>query len=278
MSLPYFPMFPTDFDADTGHLTFAEDGAYNRLLRLSWKCPSAKMPDDMDWIHRRARAVSIEEKAIIASVIAEFFTRSGGKIFSARLAKEWQKSSLAHSKRVSAGSAGGKAKALKANKSEPSNAVAKPYQPEPEPEPYKKEEDTNVSSVVSLPDRSSECIAHFNAIARRVGWPEVQKFTPPRRATLSQRIADVGGVDAWMDAITRASSSPLLTGQNNRAWRADFDWLSKAANFTKLMEGNYDPRTSNANPAQVSKHRADPALEQIARLAGLVPTPGYGGR
>jgi uncharacterized protein YdaU (DUF1376 family) len=137
MSLPYYPMYPSDFDADTGHLTFAEDGAYNRLLRLSWRCPGAKMPDDMEWIHRRARAVSVEDRALIASVIAEFFTRSGGKIFSPRLAREWQKSSLAHSKRVSAGSAGGKAKALKAKEIEPSNAVAMPYQPEPEPEPEK---------------------------------------------------------------------------------------------------------------------------------------------
>lgn len=155
MSLPYFPMFPTDFDADTGHLSFAEDGAYNRLLRLSWKCPGAKMPDDMDWIHRRARAVSIEEKALVASIIAEFFTRSGGKIFSTRLAKEWQKSSLAHSKRVLAGSAGGKAKALKTKKSEPSNAVAKPYQPEPEPEPYKEDREPIGSLALIAPETPS---------------------------------------------------------------------------------------------------------------------------
>jgi uncharacterized protein YdaU (DUF1376 family) len=31
MSLPYFPMYPTDFEAKTSHLTLAEDGAYNRL-------------------------------------------------------------------------------------------------------------------------------------------------------------------------------------------------------------------------------------------------------
>ncbi|MCP5097247.1 MAG: YdaU family protein, partial [Chloroflexi bacterium] len=36
MSLPYFPMYPTDFEADTSHLTLEEDGAYNRLLRLMW--------------------------------------------------------------------------------------------------------------------------------------------------------------------------------------------------------------------------------------------------
>lgn len=147
-------MFPTDFDADTGHLTFAEDGAYNRLLRLSWKCAGAKMPDDMDWIHRRARAVSVEEKALVASVISEFFTRSGGKIFSARLAKEWQKSSLAHSKRVLSGSAGGKAKALKLKEVLPSNAIAMLYQPEPEPEPDIKEIEP-IGSIKKIPVRKS---------------------------------------------------------------------------------------------------------------------------
>lgn len=133
MSLPYFPMFPTDFDADTGHLSFAEDGAYNRLLRLSWRCPGAKMPDDLDWICRKARAFSDDDRALIAAILSEFFTRSGGKVFSRRLAKEWDEAHAAHNKRVSAGSRGGKAKALKTNKSGPSNAKAMLKQPEPEP-------------------------------------------------------------------------------------------------------------------------------------------------
>ena len=245
MSLPYFPMFPTDFDADTGHLTFAEDGAYNRLLRLSWKCPGAKMPEDMDWIHRRARAVTVEEKALVASVIAEFFTRSGGKIFSRRLTSEWQKSSLAHSKRVLSGSAGGTAKALKRKETISSNAVAMLYQPEPEPEPLR-EIGKPISVLVAI--QHDDCIAHFNAVADQVGWPQVQKTTQPRKAALSQRIRDVGGTDAWCQAINRAALSPLLTGQTGRGWKADFDFLCKPANFTKLMEGNYDPIPDSRTP------------------------------
>ena len=108
MSLAYFPMFPTDFDADTGHLTFAEDGAYNRLLRLAWRCPEAKMPNDLDWICRKVRAVSSEDRALIEAVLAEFFTRKGCKVFSARLHREWVEASAAHSKRVLAGKTGGK--------------------------------------------------------------------------------------------------------------------------------------------------------------------------
>ena len=135
MSLPYFPMFPADFDADTGHLSLAEDGAYNRLLRLQWRAPGCKLPNDMEWIFRKAKAVTEEDQRIIEVVIAEFFTRKGGKIFSARLLKEYIKSDVAHSKRVAAGSKGGSAKARKAKETSPINATALPKQPEPEPEP-----------------------------------------------------------------------------------------------------------------------------------------------
>jgi uncharacterized protein YdaU (DUF1376 family) len=128
MSLAYFPMFPTDFDADTGHLTFAEDGAYNRLLRLSWRCPEAKMPDDLDWICRKARAVTEADRGLIEAVLSEFFTRKGGKVFSARLHREWIEANAAHAKRVLAGKNGGKAKAAKAKENTPSNATEMPEQ------------------------------------------------------------------------------------------------------------------------------------------------------
>ena len=55
MSLPYFPMYPSDFEAKTSHLTLEEDGAYNRLLRLCWMTPGASIPDDDAWIMRRMR-------------------------------------------------------------------------------------------------------------------------------------------------------------------------------------------------------------------------------
>lgn len=137
MSLPYFPMFPADFDADTGHLTLAEDGAYNRLLRLQWRAPGCKLPGDMEWVFRKAKAATDEDRKVVETIIAEFFTRKGGKIYNARLLKEYVKSDVAHSKRVAAGSKGGSAKQLKTNKQASSNAVALHKQPEPEPEPYK---------------------------------------------------------------------------------------------------------------------------------------------
>jgi len=140
MSLPYFPMYPADFEAKTSHLSIAEDGAYNRLLRICWMTPGCSIPVDEDWIMRRVRAHSDEEKEAVRSVLNEFFKAKGGRFSNARLTKEFNAAHEAHEKRKNAGSKGGRTKALKTNKATSSNAVAKPKQPEPEPEPYKKKE------------------------------------------------------------------------------------------------------------------------------------------
>jgi uncharacterized protein YdaU (DUF1376 family) len=143
VSIPYFPLFPDDFEADTAHLTLAEDGAYNRLLRLCWRTPGCTLPADDAWIMRRMRAGSDADKAVVRCVLAEFFRTEKGRIFSQRLLDEWHKAHAAHAKRVNAGSQGGKAKALKTKETASSNARAMPKQPEPEP--YR--EDTDVSSL-----------------------------------------------------------------------------------------------------------------------------------
>lgn len=139
MSIPYFPLYPTDFDGKTAHLSLAEDGAYNRLLRLQWTAPGGKLPADLPWIMRKMRAVTEADQAVVVTVIGEFFTRKGGKIFSDRLLKEWVKANDSHERRILAGSRGGNAKALKNKDYEPSNAQAMLKQPEPEPDIEKRE-------------------------------------------------------------------------------------------------------------------------------------------
>lgn len=124
---------------------------------------------------------------------------------------------------------------------------------------------SHVTSDPNKDDRADlweDCIAHFNALAQGAGWPRVQRRTNPRLASLAARVHDAGGVDNWRDAIHRAAASPFLTGQNRTGWRADFDWLCTARNFTKLMEGNYDAREQTR--ASVN----DPTLRAIVAAAG----------
>lgn len=145
MSLPYFPLFVTDFEADTSHLTMTEDGAYNRLLRLCWMTPGCSIPNDEAWIFRRMRARDDAEKEAIRTVLSEFFRVENGRLFSPRLRREALLSEERHSRRVEAGRLGGrKSKSLETQETKPSNAKAKPKQPEPEP--YKEKETTDVVS------------------------------------------------------------------------------------------------------------------------------------
>ena len=124
MSLPYFPMYPDDFEADTAHLSLLEDGAYNRLLRLCWRSPGCSVPNDEAWIMRRMRVTDPAEMDAVRAVLAEYFTVEKGRYTNKRLSREWREAHDAHEKRKMAGSKGGKAKALKLNNSEPSNAQA----------------------------------------------------------------------------------------------------------------------------------------------------------
>ena len=138
MSLPYFPMYPTDFEADTAHLTLEEDGAYNRLLRLMWMTPGCSLPDDNAWIARRMRVDAVTMARVILPIIAEFLERKGGRILSARLMREWKKVDETSRLRSEAGKKGGRPKATE-NKQEQQKPgfdfdKARPKQPEPEPD------------------------------------------------------------------------------------------------------------------------------------------------
>ena len=106
MSLPYFTLFPTDFEAKTSHLTLAEDGAYNRLLRLMWMTPGCSLPDDAAWIMRRMRVDADTFERVVRVVLDEFCDRKNGRVSNARLMQIFITSNEAHGKRVSAGSKG----------------------------------------------------------------------------------------------------------------------------------------------------------------------------
>lgn len=268
MSLPYFPMYPTDFEAKTSHLTLAEDGAYNRLLRLMWMTPGCTLPADDKWLMRRLRVDEDTFSTVVKVVLDEFFTVKNGRLSNAKLSRIFAETSVAHQKRVSAGSKGGKAKSLKTLDAASSNAKAMPKQPEPEPElDIRKKEDTNVSLCNTPPaiDEIAQAVSAYNGTAERTGWPKIQTLSPARRKSLRARLSDAGGVTGWEVALSKAEASSFLTGRTDRPFTATFDFIVKPANFTKIMEGNYDDR-ANAT-GRTDQHRGP---------SGFAPTGGRG--
>lgn len=239
MSLPYFPMFPSDFEAKTSHLTLEEDGAYNRLLRIMWMTPGCSLPDDNAWIQRRMRVDSDIFERVVLVVIEEFCERKNGRVSNAKLTEVFEESSAKHKKRVEAGSKGGRAKSLKSRETDPSKAKAKLKQPEPEPEPELYLDTSLEVSVIS------QAIEDYNLFALEVGWPRCQKTNSTRSSKLKKRLKDCGGIDGWNAALTKASESDFLCNRTSANFTASIDFLLQESSFTKLMEGNYDNRTNS---------------------------------
>jgi len=145
MSVPYFPLYVADYEADTAHLTLEEDGAYLRLLRLCWRTPGCSIPNDPKWISRMMRVTWETYERVVAPILSEFFRLKHNRYYSPRLQKEWERIDGTHRARSDAGKKGNATRwqkqspsdnALKTNKMTDRPAIAKVSHPEPEPEPY----------------------------------------------------------------------------------------------------------------------------------------------
>ena len=107
-ALPYMPLFVDSFEAATAHLTFEEDGIYNRLLRLCWRTSGCSIPADPVWIARMIRCDLNTYHAKVSPVLQEFFTVETGRIYQKRLRKEWHYTRELSEKRAAAGKKGGR--------------------------------------------------------------------------------------------------------------------------------------------------------------------------
>ena len=270
MSLPYFRFFPTDYDADTSHLTLLEDGAYSRLLRICWMTPGCSLPDDDEWIFRRLRARSEEEKGAIKSVLSEFFQRANGRIFNDRLMREFEQSADRQKSASANGKKGGeKTASLKTNDFGSSEKVANQNQNQNHKEEEAKASLSSADDVQPI-DEITIAVSAYNATAASAGWPRIQVLSKQRRANLKARLSECGGIDGWVAALTKAKASPHCCGQNDRGWVANFDFLTRQSSFAKLMEGNYDARQS---PQPNRQTAASDALRYQLDVAGRMRRP-----
>lgn len=109
----------------------------------------------------------------------------------------------------------------------------------PSPDPNHKTQPSNPplkgSPPIVLPEHVIEA---WNAMADRCGLAKA-KLTPERRRKLTSQIRS-RSIEDWTEAIDAVERSSFLRGENDRAWRADFDFLLQPKSFTKLTEGSYD--------------------------------------
>ena len=77
-----------------------------------------------------------------------------------------------------------------------------------------------------------------------VSFPKVTALSADRQKHIAARLKQYG-VEKIKVVFQKAEASSFLKGENDRKWKANFDWLINETNFAKVLDGNYDDKRGN---------------------------------
>ena len=123
------------------------------------------------------------------------------------------------------------------------NYNAREVEPEPASPP---------PATPALPCRPEAVKDAWNQVLAPV-LPAVSKLTDKRRKAVTARLkADDGRTEPWWFAyFGRIRQTPFLCGENDRGWRADFDFATRSEDVVvSILEGKYDGGSGQRAPVQ----------------------------
>lgn len=261
---PYMQFYVGDYLADTQHLDCVEHGAYCLLLFTMWRC-GGTLQNDPKKLARICR-LTPSRWANISDDILSFFTVSENEISHKRIQKDLEKFSKVKAKRVCAGRKGGEAKALKTNNPPLANGIASATLRAPVQNQNQSHKELLLPNG-STPNKENPAVTLWNELAAETGLSKVQRLTANRQAKLNARLRDCGGLEGWEMALAKIRGSPFLLGDNERGWKANFDFLLQESSFTKLMEDTYERNTDNRTSKPGRRSAADRRMQAFLSVA-----------
>lgn len=115
-------------------------------------------------------------------------------------------------------------------------------------------EEEDKANKPEISNKPQQLADRYNAICTSL--PKVVRLTDKRCLTV-RRIYSKGYTTEQLDeAFRRAQASSFCTGQNDRHWKADFDWLLNENNLVKVLEGKYD-NPAEAKPDKPPRRRKE---------------------
>lgn len=123
---------------------------------------------------------------------------------------------------------------------------------------YKKEKkEKNIKKDTTIDNVPYEEIKNlYNQLCPSLS--RIMKITDSRKRHIKARWKEVSGnIDAFKRLFEMTEESKFLTGNNEKGWKADFDWLIKNNdNYTKVLEGKYSndrasPDKDKASPEEL---------------------------
>lgn len=120
------------------------------------------------------------------------------------------------------------------------------------------EEKTEISGDVS------DVVELFHTICK--SFPRVVRLSDPRKRAIRARMKAYSMED-FRKLFEAAEASSFLKGENDRGWRATFDWLMNEQNMTKVLEGAYADtgRRKRANRFANFEERPGDDIAEIER-------------
>lgn len=112
--------------------------------------------------------------------------------------------------------------------------------------------DKNSSSVQPCPYVQLQAL--YNKICTRL--PQCRDMTAQRKSRLKSVWGSASKrqtLSWWEEFFTLVDKSDFLSGNNDRGWTANFDWILKPANMVKIEEGSYQTQRVKSSSKPVSK-------------------------
>ena len=100
------------------------------------------------------------------------------------------------------------------------------------------------SNKEKLPFSYPEIISLYHTKCPKM--PRVELLHDARKTAIKNRFTDFNML-GFQTMFSNAGESSFLNGDNDRNWIANFDWLLKPVNFTKVLEGNFKNINRNGN-------------------------------
>ena len=238
----YYEHHIGDFDTATAHLSLVEDAIYTRMLRLYYR-QEGPLPTDPLAIARLIRAR--DEMETVKSVLHEFFRLSDDGWHNQRADEDIEKFKAKQNKaRASADARWSNVKPgceRNANASETHDERNALQSPVPSPQ-LKANDPSDHLPAAACPHTEILALYHELLPAN----PRIKVWDTARSSTLRARWREDAkrqSLDYWRRFFTHVAASPFLTGKvpdrNGRPFLPGLDWLLKAANFAKVIEGRY---------------------------------------
>lgn len=96
--------------------------------------------------------------------------------------------------------------------------------------------DTNTKVDPNVPYEIIKNLFHNICIS----YPKLVKVSDTRKTSIAARYKEYDcDIEVFKTLFTKAQQSDFLKGNNDRSWKANFDWLMNQSNMAKVLEDKY---------------------------------------